>query len=303
MTIGEPQRILLLGLGEVGDILAAELPRNTGAMLLAWDIRFAEAASAPSRHLAAHPGLAAATDAARAAEGCDLVISAVTAGQALPAAQSTLPGMAPGSWYLDLNSVSPATKESIAAAAAECEVRFVEAAVMSPIGPRRLHSPVLLAGPHAGDFLPTGHALGFSAMQLCSEQWGSAAATKICRSIVVKGMEALVSESMLTARHFGVEQAVLESLNDLFPRPDWPGFAGYMIGRALQHGTRRAEEMREAGRAVTEAGYSPWMSAATVKRQDWAARFSSAAGAGDLPAVLDAIREASLAEQARKRKP
>jgi len=95
----------------------------------------------------------------------------------------------------------------------------------------------------------------------------------------------------------------LDSLNDLFPRDDWPDFAGYMIGRTLQHGTRRAEEMREAACAVAQAGYTPWMSDATALRQDWAARFAPALAAGETPAMLDAIRCAAVEEQPRERKP
>ena len=62
---------------------------------------------------------------------------------------------------------------------------------------------------------------------------------------MVKGLEALVTESMLTARAWGVEDYVLGSLDNVIPVPDWPAFAQYLISRSAQHGTRRGEEMRE----------------------------------------------------------
>jgi 3-hydroxyisobutyrate dehydrogenase len=112
----------------------------------------------------------------------------------------------------------------------------------------------------------------------------------MCRSVIVKGMEALVTESLLAARYYGVEHSVLASLDNLFPRPDWPEHARYLISRSLQHGTRRAAEMREVGKTVQEAGFSPWMSDGTVERQAWAPRFDAALSEESLEGVLDAIR-------------
>jgi 3-hydroxyisobutyrate dehydrogenase-like beta-hydroxyacid dehydrogenase len=98
----------------------------------------------------------------------------------------------------------------------------------------------------------------------------------MCRSVIVKGMEALLAESLLTARCHGVEEAVLTSLKDLFPVGDWRKLARYMISRSLQHGRRRAEEMEEAAKTVAEAGFEPWMSRACVERQRWGAGHAQA---------------------------
>jgi hypothetical protein len=65
---------------------------------------------------------------------------------------------------------------------------------------------------------------------------------------------------------------VLNSLSDLLPVGDWEKLARYMISRALEHGARRAEEMREAAKTVAEAGIAPLMSEATAERQDISAR-------------------------------
>ena len=87
-----------------------------------------------------------------------------------------------------------------------------KAAVMSPIHPKRVASPMLFGGPHAAEFLPIARQLGFIGASVFSDQIGSASAAKMCRSVMVKGMEALLGESLLAARHYGVEDAVLESL-------------------------------------------------------------------------------------------
>jgi hypothetical protein len=96
----------------------------------------------------------------------------------------------------------------------------------------------------------------------------------MCRSVIIKGIEALCSEAFLAARAYGVEQRVLSSLVDTFPGTDWNRFAGYQIGRSLVHGRRRAAEMREVARTVGEAGIDPLMSSSTALRQDWAADLS-----------------------------
>jgi hypothetical protein len=61
-----------------------------------------------------------------------------------------------------------------------------------------------------------------------------------------------------------------------------------MISRALVHGRRRAEEMREAARTVAEAGLVPRMSEACAQWQEWAADHSTAASEG-LEQMLDTL--------------
>ncbi|WP_334162565.1 DUF1932 domain-containing protein [Phenylobacterium sp.] len=278
-------RIALIGFGEVGQTLAEDLAGK--ADLAAWDIGFPDPDSIPSRALPRFQ-VRAAESAAGAVRGAQLVVSAVTAARDLEAARSVGEGLEPGAFFLDLNSCSPGQKTASAEAIHAAGGRYVEAAVMSPIGPKRIASPMLLGGPHARAFLQAADGLGFAGAQAYSEVIGQAAATKLCRSVMIKGVEALLTESLLAARHYGVEQVVLDSLSDLLPLPDWNRTAQYMISRSLEHGTRRAEEMREAARTVAEAQVPPLMSRAIAERQDWAAGHRSALS-DDLAAMLDAI--------------
>ncbi len=281
-------RIALIGLGEVGRILAEDLS-GKAVRLSAWDLKFTGASSVPSQSAIA-TAVHAARSAPEAVADCDLVISAVTAAQTLAAAQSVTAGLKHGAIFLDLNSASPNAKQQAAAAIEAASGRYVEAAVMSPVPPKRIATPILFGGRHAADFLPLAHDLGFTATSVFSAELGKASAAKMCRSVMVKGIEALLSESLLAARVYGVEDTVLNSLDDLFPGPDWPTLSRYMISRTLEHGTRRAEEMREVARTVAEAGIAPHMSAATAERQDWAPQYAAALSEQDLAAMLDAIR-------------
>jgi 3-hydroxyisobutyrate dehydrogenase-like beta-hydroxyacid dehydrogenase len=298
MTSGA-RRVALIGLGEVGQVLAHDLHRAGGVELSAWDRLFAVAGSEPQRAAAALTFLAAARCMAEAVRGRSLVISAVTAGECRAAAEEAAGALAPGAFYLDLNSVSPRTRADAARAIGSAGGRYVEAAVMSPIAPQRLASPIWLGGPHAREFLPIAQSLGFASSALYSDTLGEASAAKMCRSVIVKGMEALLAESLLTARRHGVEDAVLASLEDLFPiGGDWHRLARYMISRSLQHGRRRAEEMREAARTVAEAGFEPWMSEGIVARQEWAAGQRSALRAETLGDLLDEMLERTPAADA-----
>jgi 3-hydroxyisobutyrate dehydrogenase-like beta-hydroxyacid dehydrogenase len=195
----------------------------------------------------------------------------------------------PGTFYLDVNSVSPATKQASADIIDHAGGRYVEAAVMTPIAPKRIASAMLLGGRHANDFMSYARPLGFAG-QPFAEEIGRASATKMCRSVIIKGVESLLCESLVAARHFGVEQQVLNSLSDLLPVGDWEKVASYMISRALEHGVRRAEEMREAAQTVHEAGIEPLMALATAEREERAAAFHNAHRLrNDLAAMLDAM--------------
>ena len=125
---------------------------------------------------------------------------------------------------------------------------------------------------------------------------GKASAAKMCRSVMIKGLEALLAESLLAARHYGVEASVLASLCDLLPCEDWDAKACYMISRSLLHGRRRSEEMREAAKTVVNAGVNPWMSSACVQRQAWAAEHRESLRHESLTNLLDAV----LSEMHRK---
>ena len=285
--------IALIGFGEVGQILARELSAGGSTPTLsAYDLLFGDPASGPSKAIA---GVAVrrGASAVDVVNDADLIVSAVTAAQDLDSARSVTAGLKPGAIFLDLNSASPGQKVASAQAIDAAGGRYVEAAVMSPFPPKGMGSPMLLGGPHSEAAAPALAAVGFSNARVFSDQVGKAAAAKLCRSVMIKGIEALLAESLLSARHYGVEATVLASLSDLLPIPDWDRLAGYMVSRSVEHGVRRAEEMREAARTVAEAGIEPLMSRAIAERQDWAADFPQALADPALIPMLDAILAAT----------
>ena len=163
---------------------------------------------------------------------------------------------------------------------------------MASVPPKRLRTPILLGGPHGAAFERVAARFDMD-LTVFSTEIGRASSVKMCRSVMIKGLEALTTECMLAARHYGVEEDVLRTMGDTLPHPDWPGLARYVISRALIHGKRRAEEMREVARTVEDAGLEPLLSRAIAERQDWAWRrgveMGPARNAPDLGVILDAL--------------
>ena len=285
-------RVALIGLGEVGRVFVEDLRELGITDLIAWDVAFEDAESRASR-TGRELDVATAASAAEAVRGATLVVSAVTAMNCVPAASSVAAGLEADAWFFDLNSSSPAHKQEAAAAIHAAGGRYVEAALMSPIEPRRLASPFILGGPHAVEFGGQAHGFGLAEARVGSEEIGVAAATKLCRSVVVKGLEALLSESLLAARHYGVDREVIASLSNILPEADWDEIAGYFMSRSLQHGVRRAEEMEEAAATVADAGVDAWMASATVERQRWAAQYGEVLPLENTSALVDAVRSAA----------
>ena len=278
-------RIAIIGYGEVGGILADDFAK-AGAEITAFDTLPAAQTRAATR---ARP-----TPHAAAAQA-DAIFVSVTAGSVLDAIRALDGALAHGPFVVDVNSIAPATKQHAARIAEAAGARYVEAAVMASVPPKRLQTPILLGGPHTEAFIA---AMAPFDMDLTpyAPDIGRASAVKMCRSVMIKGIEALTTESMLAARHYGVEADVLRTLGETLPHPDWPGLARYVISRALIHGKRRAEEMREVAKTVADAGVEPLVSRAIVDRQDWAWRQGIAMGparnAPDLETLLDSLTAA-----------
>ena len=132
---------------------------------------------------------------------------------------------------------------------------------------------MLLGGARAETLAQTLCGMGMDARAV-SPDIGVASAIKMCRSVMIKGLEALVIESYTTARHYGVEKHMLPTLTETFPSIDWEKQGAYFFSRVAQHGKRRAEEMREAANTVREAGFEPWMASAIAEKHDWVAQQS-----------------------------
>ena len=267
----DPKRwqVGLVGYGEVGRILAEDL-RQQGVKVSAYDVKLGGNQAEALRDHAATFGVALAASHADLAAQADFIVSAVTASQAVPVAGACAPAVKKGAWFLDFNSASPGAKRRAAALIDGSGGRYVEGAVMTSIAPYRIKVPLLLGGAGARELAPLLVALGFNA-KVASEELGVASAVKMCRSIMIKGLEATVIECFTTARAYGVEDAVLASLMETYPGINWEKQGAYFFQRVIEHGRRRSEEVREVAETVREIGLTPWSAQGTAERQAWVA--------------------------------
>ena len=261
-------QIAIIGFGEVGGIFGNDLAKQ-GIKVSVFDILI----TSPShrQHMLAKAencGVIAAENLPACLRQADLVLSAVTASSALEVATEVGQLLRAGQIFLDLNSISPDTKRKLASRIEPSKAHFVEGAVMAGVPTPRLKVPMLLGGLHAVEAAELLRSIGMNATAL-SEQIGVASAVKMCRSVMMKGLEALAVECLFAARQYGAEDAVLQSLAATLPSLGWKDhLPDYLISRVAQHGRRRAAEMREVAHALEAVGIEPIMALATAKRQE-----------------------------------
>jgi 3-hydroxyisobutyrate dehydrogenase-like beta-hydroxyacid dehydrogenase len=280
------EHIGMVGYGEVGKIFTEGLLSKV-VDVSAWDLKFdatltpATARDAELAH-AAQAGVLARESMKALCEKADFLISAVTASNTLAVAQAAALHIRPGAIFLDLNSASPGTKQQAAQVIEAAGAHYVEAGVMTSVPPYGIRVPMLLGGAQAQALAEKLAAFGMDAKAVATEI-GVASAIKMCRSVMIKGLEALVIESYTTARKYGVESHMIPTLAETFPSIDWEATGAYFFSRVAQHGKRRAEEMREAANTVQEAGFEPWMSTAIAGKHDWMAQQTRDGVFDDLP--------------------
>jgi 3-hydroxyisobutyrate dehydrogenase-like beta-hydroxyacid dehydrogenase len=259
------QAIAFIGFGEAGQAIAAGLREEGVERIVAWDILFPQAPGAKLKHAANTIGVHCAQSAAAAIRGAAMIVSAVTAASSADAAQSVKAHLAGMPYFLDINSVSPGRKQDTAKLLGAA-ARYVDVAVLAPIHPARHHTPMLIAGPHAEAVAPTLGALGMK-VSIAGPEIGAAAAIKMVRSVMIKGIEALTLECFLAAARAGVIDEVAASMKNNYPGLDWQKLVPYNLERMANHGERRAAEMEEVADTLRELGVEPLMTTATVKRQ------------------------------------
>lgn len=261
-----------IGFGEAAQHISRGLIAGGAGPIRTYDILFDMAGPAGDRlrARAAEIGVACCAAHSEAVAGSDVVVAAVTASSATTAARAAVPGLRGGQYYMDINSVSPRTKGEVAAAISPSGAHFVEVAVMESVPPHGHKVPMLLAGETAAALVALLRPFGMR-VEAVGERVGQASSVKLLRSILIKGLESLMLESLYVASNLGVAARVLGSLAETYPTMDWPKVADYLIGRTALHGVRREAEMREAAQMLRDLGFEPVMAEAIANRIGWCA--------------------------------
>jgi 3-hydroxyisobutyrate dehydrogenase-like beta-hydroxyacid dehydrogenase len=262
MSRANTPRISFIGFGEAGQAIATGLRGEGVERIAAWDILFPQADGAPLTAAAEKINARVAASAAEAVRDADMVIAAVTAASSVEAAKSAAPHLSGAPYYLDINSVSPGRKQETAVLLGD-KARYVDVAIIAPIHPRRHKTAMLIAGPHAQSIAPLLTGLGMN-VTIAGDKIGTAAAIKMIRSVMIKGIEALTLETFIAATRAGLVEEVTASMKNNYPGLDWAKIAEYNVERMASHGERRAAEMEESARTLRELGIEPRMVDAMV---------------------------------------
>ncbi|HWG07251.1 MAG TPA: DUF1932 domain-containing protein [Beijerinckiaceae bacterium] len=259
--------LALIGYGEVGHIFARDFLATGETNVAAYDLLFDDPSEGAARiEDARKAGVRAAKSAADAAVGAEIVISAVTAASAATVAEEAVAYLRPGQIFFDINSASPGTKKRAAERVNASGAFYVEGAVMAPVPGPDLEVPILAGGPTAEEASKILNGLGMNVTPVTREP-GRASAMKLCRSIMIKGIEALIIDCATAAKLWDVEDEVYASLGATFPSIDFRDLSVAMAKRVHQHGIRRAAEMREAGMMLDDLGLDGSLSRAIADAQ------------------------------------
>lgn len=264
----QPLKLAFIGYGEVGKLFARQFRDQGIGELTAYDILFDHPAQAAAKRAEAQQaGVRAAASPAEAASGADVIFSCVTADQAEPVARRARAYLAPGQFFIDVNSAAPETKRRAAGEVMAAGAHYIEAAVMAAVASKGIGTAILSGGPQAARAAALLNPLGMDMTPVAIE-YGRASATKLSRSIMIKGIEALIVDSALAARKWGVAGDVFASLGRTFPGVDFADLADNMAERVRTHGNRRAAEMREAADMLDDLGVHSGLARAVADAQE-----------------------------------
>jgi 3-hydroxyisobutyrate dehydrogenase-like beta-hydroxyacid dehydrogenase len=271
MPVGKIQfKLGFVGYGEIGSTLGAGL-RGAGLESIfaydkyAFDGPFAELIQTRANKA----GVALVRSNDELADAADVIVSVTPGSASLESAAAFAPCLRSRHSFVDVASATPKIKIRVAEVLAHSGALVGDASIEGT--PKNGYAmPILASGP-AGERLcdllnPWGMRIDFVGADL-----GRASGIKILRSVLIKGIEALVDEMMLAARHYGIDEIVLASACKTLARP-WMDTVESLIPSGALHAKRRAEELEMSAEAVADSGVEPLMARAVAARLRWKER-------------------------------
>lgn len=260
-------RLGLVGYGEVGSTLGSGL-RGAGLETVSCYDKYAfdgsYAALIQSR--AKEAGVTLVRSNRELAEAADLIVSVTPGSASLESADAFAACLGAGHVFTDFASATPRIKIGVAERLAATGAVVGDGSIEGT--PKNGHAmPILVSGPsgeRVRDLLvPWGMRIEF-----VGESLGTASGIKILRSVLMKGIEALLDEMLIAARHYGIDEAVIASAAKTLARP-WMETVASLVPSGAIHAKRRAEELEMSAEAVADAGVEPIMARAVAARLRW----------------------------------
>ncbi len=284
-----PKNIALIGFGEAAQAFYQGWSANISCQFSAFDIKSLDSdLAAKQTEIYAKSNISGVGDIGACITGVDGIFSLVTADQALNAAENAANHIPRDCFYFDCNSCAPDTKKAASRIITAAGGIYIDVAIMAPVHPLLHRAPLLVSGPNGNAALAFLTQMDMGA-EFIGAEIGRASSIKMIRSIMMKGLEALIAECVLSGRKAGVENIVLDTLEKTYPGFNWHEKASYMLERMMVHGPRRAAEMREVALTVEQLGVDNSMSKATTNWQQIIGDLGLSAGDDDLSERADAI--------------
>lgn len=243
-------RFAILGLGEAGGALAADLI-DRGALVFGWD---PEPRNIPR-------GVRFTADNPEAVSQAEIILSVNWASVSIEVASEILPVLRPHQLYADLNTASPKTKQQIAELLHPSGALFADVAIMAPVLPRGIGTPTMVSGLGAKKFQQLMAPYGMP-VAIVDDQAGSAATRKLLRSVFYKGVAAVIIEAQEAAKQLDCEGWIREQMLTIIPEEQ---FIERMINGSHLHAQRRIHEMAAVSDMLREIGVTPYTSEAAVQ--------------------------------------
>jgi len=264
-------RVALIGFGEVGRSLGAGLKAG-GAELVAYDKGYQ---TPPFGELiqrrAREDGITLLPSIVEAVAGADMILAMVPGGVAFDVASEALPALKPGQIYADLGTASPPVKEKISQLLEPTGSSFVDVAILGSPAQDGHRVATLVSGKEAARYRDMVTPFGMK-VELAGDRPGRAAAIKMFRSILMKGIEGLILEALLAARAWDVTDTVMESVSGtLGKQPFYPDWVSHSVRGGAIHAARRAHEMDMVIETMQDVGVEARMTRATAETLHWAA--------------------------------
>lgn len=296
----------LVGFGEVGSTLGQGF-RNEGLIEIAsydkyaFDGPFSELIQSRAAK-ARVPLVKSPQELARRSE----IILSVTPGEAsIESAEAFAPHVTAKHVFVDLASATPKIKRSAGQALRDAGANFADASIMGTPHADGHRLPILASGPAAEEFRDVMSPWGLK-IELISGELGAASGIKIMRSVIAKGLEALLVECVLGARRYAIDEAVLHSFGRFMDSRPFEEIANFFLVSDVIHAERRAQEARMSVNALEEAGVDAIMTRATAERLEWVSRLDTKAHlGGTIPEhytqAIEAIETLYMQKQAARR--
>lgn len=198
----------------------------------------------------------------------ELIIGVTPGSASVESAQAFAPHLTAAHLFVDFASTTPKVKQTVGAVLKESGVQIADASIMGTPHTDGHRLPILASGPAAQAFLDVMNPWGLK-IEYVAGELGAASGIKIMRSVIAKGLEALLVECMLGARRYGIDQAVLASFDKFMATRSFTSMANFLITTGSIHAERRSHEAEMSADALIEAGVDPIMTRATVERLAW----------------------------------